>query len=112
MESIPLLSMETEAANTAWSIDRHCAAALGYSLLPGVRSSHPITPPGNRAGNRNRYQKLRAHLCPSDWGETSTHREYKALLLPTAVPCMSWSREKSKLGTQRKDGERGQWRII
>lgn len=57
LESIPLLSMETKAANTVRSINRQCGGALGYTLLPGVRnhtqSHHLGTDQGTDTGTNN-----------------------------------------------------------
>lgn len=57
LERIPLLSMETESGNTAWSINRQCAAALGYSLLQEwaapTQSQHLGTDQGTESGTNN-----------------------------------------------------------
>lgn len=95
-----------QVSNTAWSINRQCAAALGYSLLPAVRSSYTITPPWNRPGNRNRYQYLRAHLCPPDWGKPQLNLNKNIDSTNSCSP-MSWSREKKQTGdTKERWGER------
>lgn len=64
--------------------------------------------PGTETGINNRGH-ISAHHTE---GKPQPTENTKALILATAAPHMSWSKEKSKLGTQRKDGKRGQWRII
>lgn len=108
LERIPLLSMETKSG-------AQLGAPTGHVL------QHWVTPCLQEWGAPPQSHHLGTETGINNWGHISAHHmegkpqpteNTKALILPTAAPHMSWSREKSKLGTQRKDGKRGQWRII